>query len=291
VSGLSRAGFWGERSSSVKLPVTGAPIRIIEPAGSGIAPRAKIIAVGALKTQKPRSSILVDPKHHCPPCNKDSIFTSATMPPSKAKKQTISQSLEILGIQDASVFESCTNGRGDEFKVVRKIYLQVVLTAHPDKGGDPGVFREIQTSFEMLRDLHAGKRSGEWLFSECLEEGGAAKKSSGKAQEDTYNMGDYDAAFDTMDTPSWDYYAEAAEEQVPIYWVELAKSGRSKCVQKGNTSKKCSELPPDVDPAKCEDLAKRQEPEFIEKGEIRVGSWMEETGTYARWNHLRCWRK
>jgi hypothetical protein len=208
------------------------------------------------------------------------------MPPSKSKKQTIRQSLGMLGIQEASAFESCGSERGDEFKVVRKIYLQVVLKAHPDKGGDPDAFREIQTSFEMLRDLHAGKRGGAWLFSECLVGDSSAESSS-----DSYNMGEYDTAFNNMETPSWDYYAEAADAEVPIYRVEPAKSGRSMCKQKGKTSKKCSELPPHVDPETCEALAKRQVPEIIEKGEIRVGSWMEDTGTYTRWVHLRCWRK
>lgn len=213
------------------------------------------------------------------------------MPPSKSKKRTIRESLEILGIQDASVFESCGNERGDEFKVVRKIYLEQVLKAHPDKGGDTAVFREIQTSFELLRDLHKGKRSGAWLFSECLvveERGGAAPS---KAQEDAYNMNDYDAGFDNMETPSWDYYAEAAAAEVPGYRVEIARSGRSRCKQQGKTSKKCSELPPDVNPEKCDEVAKIKVPEFIGRGEIRVGSMVEETGTYSRWHHLRCWRK
>ena len=63
--------------------------------------------------------------------------------------------------------------------------------------------------------------------------------------------------------PSYEYYEAAAEEDVPGYKVELAKSGRSKCV-------------------KCQSK--------IEKDGIRVGSLDKVSGTYGRWNHLDCWR-
>ena len=149
------------------------------------------------------------------------------MPTSKAKKRTIRQSLELLGIQDGSVFQFCASERGDEFKVVKKIYFQQVLKAHPDKGGDAEVFREIQTSFELLRDLHLGKRSGSWLFSECVDEQCGAStvaSSPDKAdQEDSYNMSEYDAEFDNMETPSYEYYAHAANEVVPLYRVEIGE--------------------------------------------------------------------
>ncbi len=62
---------------------------------------------------------------------------------------------------------------------------------------------------------------------------------------------------------SYEYYEAAAEEEVPGYRVELAKSGRSKCV-------------------KCKDL--------VEKGAVRIGSLDEYAGSYGRWNHLGCWR-
>jgi hypothetical protein len=64
---------------------------------------------------------------------------------------------------------------------------------------------------------------------------------------------------------SYDYYAEVASEDVPIYHVELAKSNRSKCSQK-----RCSQ--------------------FIQKGEIRCGSIDKESGTYTRWIHISCYR-
>ena len=37
-----------------------------------------------------------------------------------------------------------------------------------------------------------------------------------------------------MDMPSWEFYAEAAAEAVPLYRVERAKSGRSLCKAQGS---------------------------------------------------------
>lgn len=249
--------------------------------------------------------------HHCSPTrlsrwSKHSYLTyfsfrwsytrsllDSKMAPFGAKKRSIRQSLSILGIENTTVFESCAAARGDEFKIVRKIYLQLVLKAHPDKGGDPQVFREIQTSFELLRDLHTGKRRGAWLFSECLGgQDGKAAKAKSKQDSNSYDMKDYDTKFDSSEVPSWEHYEEAARQEVPIYSVELAKSGRSKCSQKGKTTKKCSQAPVFVDPRTCYSLiAQPVQPELISKGEIRVGSLLEDTGTYTRWHHLRCWRK
>lgn len=64
-------------------------------------------------------------------------------------------------------------------------------------------------------------------------------------------------------TQSYEYYEAAAEEDVPGYRVELAKSGRSKC----SKSK-----------------------ELIDKGEVRVGSLDSTAGTYGRWHKLNQWR-
>ena len=55
----------------------------------------------------------------------------------------------------------------------------------------------------------------------------------------------------------------AAEEDVPGYKVELAKSGRSTCV------KSHSKIP---------------------KDSIRIGSIDKVAGTYGRWNLLEVWR-
>eukprot|EP01135_Chromosphaera_perkinsii_P010512 Nk52_evm22s2152 gene=Nk52_evmTU22s2152 len=70
---------------------------------------------------------------------------------------------------------------------------------------------------------------------------------------------------------SWDFYFNSTSEEVPLYKVELAKSGRSRCTMKSSLGKKCYDT-------------------TIPKGEIRVGSINEESGTYGRWCHLDCWR-
>ena len=57
---------------------------------------------------------------------------------------------------------------------------------------------------------------------------------------------------------------------MPIYRVEPAKSGRSKCSAKGK-AKTCSD-------------------EFIPVGHLRVGWLNAETGSYGRWVRLECWR-
>ena len=72
--------------------------------------------------------------------------------------------------------------------------------------------------------------------------------------------------------PSWEFYAEAAEEVVPMYCVERAKSGRSRCQAKGSAqSPQCSR----------DDL--------IAKDELRVGWLNSESGTYGGWVRLGCW--
>jgi len=55
----------------------------------------------------------------------------------------------------------------------------------------------------------------------------------------------------------------AAEEELPAYRIEPAKSGRSKC-------------------GKCEKL--------IDKNGVRIGSLDLKNGSYTRWCHLSCWR-
>ena len=56
---------------------------------------------------------------------------------------------------------------------------------------------------------------------------------------------------------------DSETEVIPIYRVEVAKSGRSSCVQTGKKAKKCG------------DEVK------IDQGELRVGSFNRESGTYG----------
>jgi hypothetical protein len=212
------------------------------------------------------------------------------------RKNTIRQCLLDLDLDSPSVFENSNNSREEEFKVLKKIYFRKVLKSHPDKGGDPVVFRKVQTSFELLRNLHNGGKGGAWLFIDCLGKSASAKKKTNEedGDEKEYDMTDYDVDFSNMPTPSWEYYEQAAEEAVPTYRVELAKSGRSKCKQKGAAKHCCDSHPvpssvaSSITTSTLVDLAAD---EIIEKGEIRIGSINEDSGTYGRWFHLRCWRK
>jgi hypothetical protein len=134
-----------------------------------------------------------------------------------------------------------------------------VLECHPDKGGDAAVFRDVRTAFEVLRELF--QRDEITSFAAHYSQEASA----------------YDKTFHDvggMPVPSWDFYSEyydAPMEEMPPYRVEFAKSGRSKCCQKSKAAKKCD------DP-------------LIGKGLLRVGSLDEESGSYARWHHVACWR-
>jgi hypothetical protein len=226
------------------------------------------------------------------------------MPPSSSKKHTIGQSLKDLGVTD---FSECST-RDEEFRVLKKHYFRQCLQHHPDKGGDAAIFRQVQTSFELLRDLHNGKRKGrknskEWLFSECLlgvvlvgdhDSNSAAACDDDEEEEEAFDTSNYD--FSSMPTPSWEYYEEAAEELVAPYRVELAKSGRSKCTQTSKKYKNCADCSPSVnnkdDPSSSlvELADTTAPPEFITKGDLRIGWVNDQTGTYGGWKHLRCWR-
>ena len=87
----------------------------------------------------------------------------------------------------------------------------------------------------------------------------------GSKKESAEKYYDVRQDFESTPTPSWEYYQSAAEDDVPTYSIELAKSGRSKCVKTG-TGKKCCAVPP-----------------VIAKGEIRIGSIDKESGSYHYW--------
>ena len=143
------------------------------------------------------------------------------------------------------------------------------------------------------------KRGDDWLFSDSLAEDkktkppsttrSKASKKSNQQDEVVFDMSQYDFDFSNQEMPSWEYYEAAAEEEIPTYRVELAKSGRSRCKATGK-AKKCYERGIEKD-STCTDLVdSTAAPEIIEQGEIRVGWVNAQTGTYGGWKHLRCWR-
>lgn len=195
--------------------------------------------------------------------NVDFPWTSRfTMPSSRRTRSrvgnddTIEASLTTIGV-DAADLSDCVS-LADEFKVIKKHYFKKILVAHPDKGGDAETFRQLNAAFQKLR-VSFEKRA--------IDSFSSAASASKTFEGDLHVHSTY-----TEEFQSWEFYFHAAEEDVPLYKVELAKSGRSKCVQRGTEAKKC-----DV-------------PNFIEKGALRVGSINLESGSYGRWCHLMCWR-
>jgi len=133
-------------------------------------------------------------------------------------------------------------------------YVQRVLVCHPDKGGNAATFRTVHASFEALRDMFDNKRVEESFVTSLTD------MDDSMWQE-----------FADMPIQSYDYFYTAAEEEVPLYCVELAKSGRSSCKQKSTTYKMCDNA-------------------TIGKGEVCCGSLDDFSGGYGRWHHLKCWR-
>jgi len=161
---------------------------------------------------------------------------------------TIADCLTTLGVPLESL-GSCL-GLHEEFAVLKKAYFKSALAKHPDKGGDAAEFRKVHDAFEALRSLY------DTGAVDCFAT--SASKCVGAQTPSDSSM------------PSWEFYEQAADEPVPTYRVEPAKSDRSKCSAKRSAKK-------------CEDSC-------IPKGALRVGWLNAETGTYGRWANLGCWR-
>ena len=174
--------------------------------------------------------------------------------------ETIARCLESCAVDASTAFASCGD-LAEEFKVIRRAYHRKVLATHPDKGGDAQEFRDVQSAFEVLREFYDRGR----VITFRSEENNQTSTS------DVFqNVADYFAAKEARgDTQSYDYYAEAAEEDVPTYRVEPAKSDRSTCTAKHKAA--CGE-------------------QKIPKGALRVGQINLEAGSYTRWVRLSCWR-
>ena len=167
--------------------------------------------------------------------------------------------LDVLGA-DAEEMAAAEGDLKKEMKAVKKAYLRKVLEVHPDKGGSEEAFREVQACFEVLRDLVDGEKVASLA--------GARKTNVAAAFKVKVDL----SAART--TPSWEFYAEAAQDELPPFRVEVARSGRGKCWAKG-MAKKCGGDSEDV---------------VIDKGDVRVGRYNEEGGGYGFWVHLDCWR-
>jgi len=208
-------------------------------------------------------------------------------------RHTLRECLTAIGIDVDAPLLAEAEGLDEEFRIIKKAYRTKVLETHPDKGGDPAQFRDVQASFEVLRDLYSrekidsffvlfeqrrGRREDQESDEEYVDERGDTGYEEEEEEEggtpywaDAYD--DIWEHFANMPTPSWEFFYEAADEDVPLYYVELARSDRSKCKAYGKKLGKCNDDGPN-----------------IPRASIRVGSLDEFAGSYARWHHLRCWR-
>ena len=81
---------------------------------------------------------------------------------SKASK-LVQECLATLDVLQES-FSGCST-LDEEWKVIKKAYFAKILVSHPDKGGDAAVFREVQTSFESIRQLYDSKKISSFATS------------------------------------------------------------------------------------------------------------------------------
>lgn len=177
----------------------------------------------------------------------------------------IQRCLATIGIDAAQDLSRCTN-LTEEFTAIKRAYFKKILVVHPDKGGDAAEFRDVNSSWELIRKLYEDRAVESFVT--------AAESTQDRFD---YDYGDKDSSSNTTTNTSsggmpWQYYYDAAAEEVPPYKVELARSGRSKC-NGTKSARTCSVESP-----------------FIGKGEIRIGSMDAMSGSYGRWIHLECWR-
>ncbi len=174
---------------------------------------------------------------------------------------TLKDCLNQIGVSNVElVLDTCEN-LDQEFKILRRAYFSAILIAHPDKGGTAEEFRKIQAAFEVIKSIYEKGEIPTFVWQ-------GEFNSSAVFNEEH----EFDAS--TMPVPSWEFYEAAAAETIPTYRVEKAKSNRSKCGQKG---KACHHGP-------------KPDDAYIKQDELRCGSFDSDAGTYARWNHLTCWR-
>jgi len=177
--------------------------------------------------------------------------------------KTVRDCLTVLGLVE---YDFSSLDGASVFLEIKKAYRKAALLTHPDRGGDAAAFREVQTSFEVLREL-----------SENIAVLLRAVASSGSKADVSVS---YDDFFKSFYAPPADWFEEMSpDEPIPIYSFEYAKSGRSRCCST-KVGRTC-EAPPFV---------KDKKGGFIPSGSLRVGSMDLESGAFGRWVHLECWR-
>lgn len=137
------------------------------------------------------------------------------------ERRTIYSCLVTIGVTLSSL-----EGAPDiteEFQRVKKIYFKGCLVHHPDKGGSEEVFKSLLAAWEVVRDLYDKRQVHAQGFPYYFAGVGVQQEREVKAPKGGAAGGP---------RPSWEWFQETANEPVPTYMVERAKSGRSACVEK-----------------------------------------------------------
>lgn len=192
---------------------------------------------------------------------------------------TVGAMLAALGVTDPeAAFGACANFE-DEFRVVKKAYLKIVLKEHPDKGGDRERFEAVQTAWETLSSMKAENKLGSLRLAKTTERS-AAKEHA------------HAAAHRPSSTPDWSFYAEAFKDSgLPMFKVERAATGRSKCEMRNKEATETKKAVKRRAHTVCR--AQAADPKsacFISKNAVRVGTMDVVSGAYGRFVHLECWR-
>ncbi|KAJ3405419.1 hypothetical protein HDU80_001341 [Chytriomyces hyalinus] len=176
-----------------------------------------------------------------------------------------------LGVTAAEL-DRCDNVES-EWNVVKSKYFKLVLRVHPDKGGDAATFRLVNNAFNRLRELYEARAIASFAQLLSPKFKPTTAYTNTKPQTNTHS---------TPFAFSFSFYAEAAEESVPLYKCEPARSSRSSCIRCANSSRRRS--------SKSQPQSQIKLNPLIPKGSLRVGALNPESGTYSRWSHLSCWR-
>ena len=110
-----------------------------------------------------------------------------------SSKKKVKACLTLIGVDGPEFFEGVAGYLDAEFARLKRAYFKKVLKAHPDKGGDPAVFRDVQSSWEVIRDMYE-KKSVQTF----------ATKAVGDATASSYDT--VFSGFEDMPTQPYEYY-------------------------------------------------------------------------------------
>jgi hypothetical protein len=136
------------------------------------------------------------------------------LPPVDETMANIYECLCTLGVT-ADTFANDTS-LDEEFNSIKRLYFKLAITQHPDKGGDAEAFQQTHDAWECIRTLHASDGVPAAGFKHYLAPAGRSERGTKRKKSDGR-------------VPSWEWFAEAAADDIPAYRVEPARSGRSKC--------------------------------------------------------------